>query len=146
MWRKDKEMKIEDKLMDVLTGKNPDRCGKCKFFTRSTDPLDHTGSFGKCEKRDNDGVFSYQFCEDFIENPNKPLGFKTRQLMKETDKDNWFYKDQIKCLESGEVFKSAEQLCKLCGIEEWKLALSLFGIEYYKKINGLTFVTINNDN
>lgn len=139
-------MKIEDKLMDVLTGKNPDRCGKCKFFTRSTDPLDHTRLFGKCEKHDNDGVFSYQFCEDFVENPNKPLGFKTRQLMKVDDKkqEQWFYTDPIRCVESGEIFESAKQLCDLCGIEEWKLALSLFGIEYHKKINGLTFETVNN--
>lgn len=136
-------MKIEDRLTDVITGKNPDRCAKCKFFTRSTDPLDHTRSFGHCKKHDNDGVFSHQYCVDFIENPNKPLGFKTRQLMKKTDKSDWFYKDQIRCVESGEVFESAKQLCDLCGIEEWKLALSLFGIEYYKKINGLTFETVN---
>lgn len=137
--------KIEDKLMDVITGLNPDRCAKCKYFERSTDPLDHTGSFGHCKKHDNDGVFSHQYCVDFIENSDKPLGFKTRQLMKKTDKSDWFYKDQIRCVESGEVFESAKQLCDLCGIEEWKLALSLFGIEYYKKINGLTFVTVNND-
>ena len=138
-------MKMEDKLTDVLAGLDPNRCAKCKYFERSTDPLDHTGSFGKCKKHDNDGVFSFQYCKDFIENPNKPLGYKTCQLMKETDKDDWFYKDPIKCLESGEVFESAKQLCVLCGIEQWKLALSLFGIEYYKKINGLTFVT-DNDN
>lgn len=139
-------MKIEDRLTDVIKGTPIDRCGKCKFFKKLNDPLDHTGSFGECEKHDNNGVFSFQYCKDFVENPNKPLGFKTRQLMKDDDKkqEQWFYTNPIRCIESGEIFKSAKQLCDICGIKEWELVLSLFGIEYYKKVNGLTFETVNN--
>jgi len=125
-------MKIEDRLTEVLAGLNPNRCAKCKYFERSIDLLDYTKSFGKCKKHDNDSVFSFQYCKDFIENLNKLLGFKTRQLMKVDDKkqEQLFYTDPIRCVEIGEIFKSAKQLCDLCGIEEWKLVLSLFGIEY----------------
>ena len=138
----------EDRLTDVIKGSPIDHCAKCKFFKKSDDPLDHTGSFGYCENHDNDAVFSYQYCEDFVKNSKKPLGYKTCSLMKTNTYElfhKWFYTEPIKCIESGEVFESGKQLCDICGIAEWQLTLSLIGIEAWEKVDGLTFELANND-
>lgn len=135
---------IIDRLTELMQGKSVDICGKCKHYRNNKDPLDFTGGCGQCEKIKNT-VFSWEYCDEYEENPNKPLGYKTRQMMKFTDDmPTWFTNLSIRCVESGEVFESPLDACQICGLEEWEMALHLLSSSCYHdtpfdKINGLTF-------
>lgn len=72
---------MEDRLTDLLTGKNVDCCGKCRYFEKSDDPLDHTKSFGHCnylksEDEKMEGVFKHEYCENF--SPLNPYSNDTK--------------------------------------------------------------------
>ena len=113
-----KDIQIEDRLTETLLHKDIDICGTCKYFKRKNDPLDFTKSAGDCSKH-NLFVFSFNYCKNYEENLIKPLGYLTKKLM---DKNTyilpeWFTDEQIECVESKEVFASAEQACNICKIK-----------------------------
>ena len=69
---------MENRLIDLITGKNVDCCGKCRYFEKDDDAL-QTKSFGYCnylnyedistdelsEGDEKAGVFSHEYCENF---------------------------------------------------------------------------------
>ena len=90
---------MEDRLTDLLTGKNVDCCGKCRYFEKSDDPLDHTKSFGHCnylksEDEKMEGVFKHEYCENF--SPLNPYSNDTKfyiALFKDEDKSYHYFKE-----------------------------------------------------
>jgi len=94
---------MEDRLKDLIVGKNVDCCGKCRHFEKDDDAL-QTKSFGNCiyylKDLDGDdeggecGVFSHEYCENF--SPLNPYSKDTKfyiSLFKNEDRSYHYLKD-----------------------------------------------------
>ena len=86
----DRDMEKEDRLVDFITGKNPNICMTCMFF--ELDENDPQGVGGTCMK-DGEFGFIYEYCDKF-----------TKKEVIDDDEDN----------EDSEVVIS-DYKCPICG-------------------------------